>query len=420
MRKLVESRGWPEGAIRKGPEIAKGPTSAKPSDAHIKVTPVRSGQLEEIHVTAVPYPPQTDVCSQTTSLYAAILEQLDDIRSLQIVAERVFGKLSAKDAFLSARVEVLKTARISSDGPVTYVEGAPVGGEQLAGVHLTFIRKGVRGVRIEPISRGENVSRSNRGFSVTSGEVCRVYLSAIHGLDPDSADVSAVGQAQRMFERADELLNSADLAYHKVVCTRIYLRRMLEWYDDFNGVRTPYYEKLGLMNGDGPARVPASTGIQGKMSDDRECFMDVLAVSKGSKDACPFTRLVNPLQNEATDYGSLFARGVRVDVPDVRYVLASGTAAVDRDGKSVHLNDPVGQARRTIANFEAILKAGGATPADLYHVVWYCKDPSYGKIVREEMRRHGWPEFPYPIVHSDICRHDLLVEIEGSAVIGAV
>ena len=44
----------------------------------------------------------------------------------------------------------------------------------------------------------------------------------------------------------------------------------------------------------------------------------------------------------------------------------------------------------------------------------------YGEIVREEMRRQGWPELPYPIVHSDVCWHDLLVEIDGSAVIGAV
>jgi enamine deaminase RidA (YjgF/YER057c/UK114 family) len=145
--------------------------------------------------------------------------------------------------------------------------------------------------------------------------------------------------------------------------------------------------------------------------------MDVLAVSKGPGDACPFTRLFNPLQSEATDYGSAFARGVCVDVPDVRYVLISGTAAIDENGKSVHPDDPVGQIRRTIANFETILKAGGATPADLYHTVWYCKDPSHARIVREETRRRGWPEFLCPIVRADICRHDLLVEIDGSAAI---
>jgi len=405
-------------AAGKGPKIARKLTTAAsiPSDAHIKVTPVRSGELEEIHVTAVPFLPRADAHTQTASLYAAVLEHLKDPGSLRIVVERVFGKLSARHAFLSARVEPLQATGIPTDGPVTYIEGAPVEGKELAGVHLTFIRESTPGVRIEPIGRGKSVS----GFRVTSGEVCRVYLSAVHGLDPAFPHASAAEQAQRMFEHAGTLLDSAGLSYRKVVCTRIYLRRLLEWYDEFNGVRTPYYEKLGLMNGKDRVRIPASTGIQGKMSDDCECFMDVLAVSKGAADICPFTRLYNPLQSEATDYGSAFARGVCVDLPDARYVLISGTAAIDENGRSVHPGDPLGQTRRTIANFETILKAGGAALTDLYHVVWYCKDPSHATIVREEMTRRGWPRFPCAIVQADICRDDLLVEVDGSAVIPAV
>ena len=403
-------------ATRRGPDITKEPANAMPPSAHVKVTPVRSGTLEEIHVAAVPDRPRADVRLETASVYAAVLQQIEDPGSLRIVAERVFGKLSAKDRFLSARVEALRTAGIPPDGPVTYIEGAPVEGAGLAGVHLTFVRGNSPGVRIDPIGGREGI----RGYRVTSGEVCRAYLSAVHGVDSGSARVSAAAQASRMFERASILLESAGLSYRNVVCTRIFLRRLLEWYDEFNGVRTPCYEKLGLMNGEPSAPVPASTGIQGKISDDCECFMDVLAVSRRRGDASPFTRLFNPLQNEATEYGSSFARGVAVDAPDVRYVVISGTAAIDENGKSVHPDDPVGQTRRTIANFETILKAGGASPADLYHAVWYCKHPSHAKIIREEMRARGWPESPFPIVCADVCRHDLLVEIDGSAVIPAV
>jgi len=391
-----------------GPEIVSESTAGSPSNAHVKVTFLQSGELEEIHVSAVPHLPQADVASQTASLYAAIVDRLDAPGSLRLVAERVFGRLAAKETFLSARAKALKKAGVPGGTPVTYVEGAPVDGQGLAGVHLTLVRQ-AGSVQVEPVCEGDDV----HGFRVTSGDVCRVYLGGVHGDLSDPAEE----QARRMFERTDALIRRAGLDYGKVVCTRIYLRRLLEWYDAFNAVRTPFYRKAGLITAEGPSRVPTSTGIQGKIADDCECFMDVTAVSVGTDETCPFVRLYNPRQNEATDYGSSFARGVTVDVPDVRYVLISGTASIDETGKSVHLDDPVKQTRRTIENFEAILKAGGCTPADLYHAVWYTKESSYGEIIRREMRRQGWPDFPYPIVQADVCRHDLLVEIDGSAVL---
>lgn len=391
----------------------KEATTGDRSRERVKVTQVRSAELEEIYVTAVPHPAEPDAGVQTRSLYTAVLAQLGDVRSLHIVAERVFGLLTVREEFLAARAETLAGAGLSADTPVTYLQGAPVEGEALAGIHLTLVRTDQDTIQIEPIREGERTW----GFSVRSGAVRRVFLASVHGLEPGKLGASPTEQAQRMFERADNLLRSIGLTYYNVVCTRIYLKRLLEWYDEFNGVRNPFYEKLGLLDRWGPSPVPASTGIQGKISEDCECVMDVLAVSTGAEDKCPFVKLHNPLQDEATDYGSAFARGVRVDLPGVRYVLISGTASIDEEGKTAHAGDPLGQIRRTMANFEAILNVGGATPADLYHAIWYCKHPSYGEIVREEMRRQAWPAFPFVIAQEDVCRHDLLVEIDGSALI---
>ncbi len=254
----------PPGGALKGSEIVNEATAGRSSAVHVKVSPVQSGAVEQIHITAAPHLPEADVNNQTKSLYAAIIERLENPQSLRIVVERVFGSLAAKEVFLSTRAETLTAAGMSPDVPVTYIEGAPVEGKGLAGVHLTLVRDDSEGVQIEPM-REEG---RTHGFIVTAGEVRRAYLSGIHGLGPGSAPPSAAAQAQRMFERADRLLNSVGLSYRKVVCTRIYVRRLLEWYDEFNGVRTPYYEKVGLMTGEGSTRIPASTGIQGKISDD--------------------------------------------------------------------------------------------------------------------------------------------------------
>jgi enamine deaminase RidA (YjgF/YER057c/UK114 family) len=220
-----------------------------------------------------------------------------------------------------------------------------------------------------------------------------------------------------MFRRAEKLIGSAGMTYGNVVLTRIYLTRILAWYDAFNAVRTPEYERLGLLGEDASFRLPASTGIQGKISEDCEVFMDLLAICKGDPGTCPFETLHNPLQNEATAYGSSFARGVAVDVPGARYVLISGTASIDESGVTVHLDDPRAQIRRTMDNFKAILSAGGAGLDDLYHAVWYCKRAEYAPVLHEELSAAGWPHFPWAIVEADVCRADLLVEIDGAAVV---
>jgi len=343
-------------------------------------------------------------------MYGAVLAQLAGHASLHVVAERVFGRLCAKKAFLAARGSVLRDVGIGCDAPVTYLEGAPADGGAMAGIQLTLVRDGDTGVQVEALRDGGTVY----GFCVKSDAVRRVYLPGMHGLADDASTRDAREQARQMFERTDRLLISAGMSYRQVVCTRIYLKDILDWYDDFNTVRNPFHERVGL-SGDGRHQVPASTGIQGKIAEACACFMDVTALLKTDTKTCPFTKLRNPLQNEATDYGSSFARGVQVEVPGVRYVFVSGTASIDETGATVHLGNPLEQTRRTMQNFEAILRAGGAAPADLYHAVWYVKAPAYAALVRDEMTRRDWPAFPYITVKADVCRPDLLVEIDGAA-----
>ena len=391
------------------------------SQTQVRVVPVESAGLEEVHVMAAFR--STDRTSETgavssptaqsEAIYGAVLEALDDPGGLVIVAERAFGDLAAKDEVLEARTRVLDAGRIRADNPVTYIEGSPCGWKGLSGVNLTLVR--VTGdVRTHPLYDGKRLC----GYKVTGGDAERAFLSGMTGLDEDGPVPDAVAQAWKMFERTEAVLRGCGLDYSKVVVTRIYLKRLLEWYDEFNAVRNPFHERVGLVKEDGTLQIPASTGIQGKVSEECECVMDVVAVSTAeAPEACPFVRLHNPLQNEATDYGSSFARGVSVRVPGWRYVIVSGTASIDETGASVHVGDPVGQSERTLENFETILRVGGAKPTDLVRTVIYCKDRSYASIFRERMRRRGWPDFPYIVVQADVCRDNLLVEIDGAAVV---
>ena len=383
----------------------------------VKLTRLRAGGVEEIHVWAATQG-GCSVCDCATALYGAIARELPSPATLCIVAERAFGRLPEKRAVLSARADALRDAGLDPDVPVTYFQCAPIAGASPAGVEMTLVRA-AKGVSVTPVldpSTGSGPGDGTRvcGFRVSKGRITRAYLSAMNGLGARTPG-SPREQARRMFLRAKAALESGGLSYRNVVCTRIYVKRLLDWYGDFNAVRNRFFREEGI--GCKPFSVPTSTGIQGRMSGACECAMDVFALSRGRTTRSPFERLSNPLQNEATAYGSSFARAARVALGGGSLVILAGTASIDESGRSVHVGDAAKQARRTMENFEAIARSGGARMRDLYEAVWYCKDPSHAAGVRREMRRRGWPRAPFIFVVADVCRDDLLVEIDGAALL---
>jgi enamine deaminase RidA (YjgF/YER057c/UK114 family) len=386
------------------------PAQTPVSPELMKVIAARCGSCEEFHVMAVPPAGVAGAPGQADAVYGEIARALVPHRPVRIIAERAFGELAAKDAVLAARSKALAAAGISAEGPVTYVECAPCERPGLAGVQLTALRESDT-LLIVPLREGTCVA----GFAVSDGPIHRVWLSAVTGLDRPAA--SPGDEAERMILRAASLLCAAGQTYRNVVCTRIFVRRLLDWYGEFNAARNRRYAELGVRRDDGPSVLPASTGIQGKISDACECAMDVFALRVDGGETIPFRVLHNPRQNEAIEYGSAFSRGASVDLPGSKVVIVSGTAAIDESGHTVHVGDPAKQAARTLENFETVLKVGGATPAQLFQAVWYCKDPEYAPVVRAEMRKRSWPVLPIPVVIADVCRHDLLVEIDGAAVV---
>jgi enamine deaminase RidA (YjgF/YER057c/UK114 family) len=378
----------------------------------LQVVSLRSGKVEEFHVMAVPPAGRPDAWTEASSLYASVLEALADAGPLRIVAEQLHLDLGERDAALAARADTLDGSSVTAGNPVSTIDGRPCERRGVSGVLMTLVRE-TDGVGVTPVHDGPRLC----GYRIDDGQSVRVYLTAMDGILPDRPAGSAAEQAEIMFRRTEKALQSEGFSYRKVVCTRIRLRRMLAWYGEFNRVRNACYRSLGIL-ADGPSPVPPSTGIQGKASEQGECVMEVAAMTCG-EEGCPFVRLVNPLQNEATDYGSAFARGGAVDMPGVRYVFISGTASIDTTGKSVFVDDARAQVVKTIENFETIAKVGGASIADFCQAIWYCKDPSYAAVVREEMTRRGWPKLPCLFTVADVCRADLLVEMEGLAVVPA-
>lgn len=218
-----------------------------------------------------------------------------------------------------------------------------------------------------------------------------------------------------MFEKAESVLQQIGGNMLSVARTWLWLGDILSWYRDFNGVRTQFFIERGLMNGrPGENRLPASTGIGVKPAGAPVCALDLVALTGAQGSIQRLLALGN--QNAASRYGSAFSRAAKAATPAGHVVYVSGTASIDAQGKTTHAGDVNGQIQATIDNVRAVLRDTHCTDTDVVQAVAYCKTPDI-----EETFRSGWRDLEWPciVVIADICRDDLLFEIEATALPGA-
>jgi enamine deaminase RidA (YjgF/YER057c/UK114 family) len=129
--------------------------------------------------------------------------------------------------------------------------------------------------------------------------------------------------------------------------------------------------------------------------------------------------------NEAFAYAipSSFSRGLRVPVGDVDLLFISGTASIDDQGRTVCLGDFRAQCWRTYRNITTLLESEGATWHDVIKTTCYLRDieRDYREFNRVRTAFFTWLQLdPLPAsvgIQARLCREDLLVEIEGLAII---
>ena len=128
---------------------------------------------------------------------------------------------------------------------------------------------------------------------------------------------------------------------------------------------------------------------------------------------------------EAYDYAkpAAFSRGMEVSLPGARLVFISGTASVGAGGESLFPDDFEAQARRAFENIRAVLQSAGADWRDVVKVTIFLKDIAADYEALNRVRCAYFDEIgldPYPAstcVEARLCRDELLVEMEATAVV---
>jgi enamine deaminase RidA (YjgF/YER057c/UK114 family) len=351
-----------------------------------------------------------DAALAAHAAYYAITRVLKD-QGLTVVHERLFGSLAVKDAVLCARAEALRAGNLSPEGPLTYIQGLPPWGEGLAGVIIQAVAREEAWVIQD---RGQAVGRGWR-----RGDTTFYLLQNLQGLATDGYDDNARPcQVRSLIHSAVRLLEDQGVSYRNVARTWFYLEDILAWYPEFNRARSAVYRKLGLMptNGGGTPWLPASTGIQGEVSGDAACALDLLAVAGPPESRTMVKQLRSPAQPDALSYGSAFSRGVLIQQSDVAVIQVSGTAAIDEQGKSLYPGDIRSQIDCTFDKVAALIGQEGASLQDIAAACVFVKRPLDALVYQERARALGLENLPAVIMLADICRPELLFEIDAEVV----
>ena len=271
-------------------------------------------------------------------------------------------------------------------------------------------------------------------IAVESDGIRWVYCSGICG---DAGSTDPYHESTTAFERMKRRLAAAGVSFDQVVRTWIFVNQITDGaedrqrYQEMNRARTDFYRDLQFGAKTrapwAPETIyPASTGIG---TNDTRMAMACMALDSRRPDVF-ILPLENPRQTPAYEYQARyspqspkFSRAMAVVQGHFVATLVSGTASIV-DSKTCHPGDIARQTKQAIENIERLiapenfarhgLPGSGATLEDVAKLRVYVKRPGDYERCRSVVESR-WPRTPAIYLNADICRPDLLVEIEAVA-----
>ncbi|MBN1456838.1 MAG: hypothetical protein JW912_03195 [Sedimentisphaerales bacterium] len=360
----------------------------------LNIQKIKTKNITEIYITAVPSLPLTG-STQNQELFCGIAEALRQ-NDAYILQERIFITEQTRETAASIRAKIYDELDDGVSPTWLVSEGAD---------------GSVMGIQVHAIAGcgAPDVLKFNQ---MLCGRVARIpdmaYLTLSNIQQP--AVSGHANQAMAMLESAESILNDVGINFEAVPRTWMWLKDILNWYDVFNQVRNTFFEDRGIIVKNGNHKMPASTGIGIHTGNGSLCAMELIAVT-GQKSVIEYLD-TGGNQKSAFDYGSAFSRGCKTRTPGGYTVYVSGTASIAADGRTLHVGDAQAQIEATMDNVLAVLKEYNYSDRDIVHAIAYCKTPEVKKIFINSQSNLGWPIIP---VIAEVCRDDLLFEIEATA-----
>jgi enamine deaminase RidA (YjgF/YER057c/UK114 family) len=371
------------------PEVNPPPAGrSKPcSDAACAVTSGAHGS--EVSLTIKPM--HGEEIADLFNRLAGTLEKLN----ATILHLTIFGSISAN----AAGMEAMRRRFGKIDWPVTWIEGAACNGSPIAGLQIFSFTGGT----VDRISLDGRVV----GSVFNDGAARHCLLG---GLGPVRKSIPRPDQTKETLDNLALALAQGGFSLADTVRTWFFLDNLLSWYDEFNRTRTQIYSGVKFRTGS----LPASTGIGAKNPAGTALTVGAWAMQPLDASARAM-EVASPLQSPAPAYGSSFSRAMEISSPAGRRLLISGTASIAPAGKTLWPGDARKQVAQSMQVVEAILRSRDFQFSDLTRATAYFKHRADAQALTEWCMAHGLPTLPVTVVECDICRDDLLFELEADA-----
>lgn len=330
---------------------------------------------------------------------------LNGFEALADFVRRYNGTIVTQDVFGTCRlhtdgIKSLSHAFGDIHWPITWIEGQNCNGQNSCGTQLYVIS----GAKVDPVY----IDGRNVGGIYEDEDAVYCLLGNIL---PSDLSLPKQKQAAEVFENIESALQSTGIDLGNIVRTWFYLDDIFSWYDEFNSVRTEFFSKKRIFDG----ILPASTGIGVRNQAGTAVVADVLAI-KPKSDRVHIGMVPSPLQCPALEYGSSFSRAIEVTLPDLRRLYISGTASIKPNGETAHVGDIAAQIDLTMKVVQEILESRGMDWTDVNRAIAYFKYTDDIPVFDYYCQLHGLSTVSVAVSHADICRDDLLFEIEVDAV----
>lgn len=358
-------------------------TDKKPS-SEISIKSFKYKQIEEHFITINP-----DNNSESLS------GQLEDYirkNNAQIISQFIFSGPELKGSLFSGN----DTGQCPHNWPVTILKGDQQSDNRLYSTQVFAIS----GCASTPVFLNGKIA----GFIYENEDAEYCFMGDI---GPTDITLSRAEQTLNTFGNITKVLENVGMNFTNVVRTWLYLDKLLDWYSEFNTVRTSFFNEHGVFDN----IVPASTGIGAGNLQGSALVTNVLAI-KPKNTYTKILPVTSPLQCPALTYKSSFSRAAEVLYSDHRQLFISGTASIDINGKSMHKGDTGSQIERTMAVVNAIIESRSMNWKNIVRSIVYLKDINDGLIFKNYCKQHCPTQFPVSFAQTDICRSDLLFEIE--------
>lgn len=372
------------------------------------------------------------LCDKLNDCYRQFSELIENngLAKELTVKQSIFFAASSLPEYLQNKQKLVSCASLFFPElpPTSIISQAPDNGSVV--LELTLL---------EGVHPGELVTKETSGvrWSVFSRGSTRLVFAA--GLNTEGNYDDMLQQSTSSFELAGQILEAEGMSFSNVVRQWNYIAQITkdievdgkssQHYQIFNDVRSKYYGTADFENG-----YPAATGIG---MDWGGVVIDFVAVNP---DAVQSVGIKSPVQFDAYIYSKevlaenctvsdfcqttpKFERARLVNVCGAKWIFISGTAAIVGQ-ESEHQNSVEHQTEMTIDNIRRLISAenirrfGIETVADptITYLRVYVKYKADLEAVKQICCKH-FTTIPLSFVVADVCRPELLLEIEGQAVL---